>query len=111
MIFMILNLNTDTLDIILEGLSIAGYIFILIMTFEAKKKNKIFEAKPFPLIVIAIGLGLCSATMDFLSEFFYINWYTIYKFLMVGLKISSLLLFAFGLLLLFRFTSFLMGEK
>lgn len=98
-------------DLILEGLSVLGYIFVLIMAFNAKKKNKIFAAKPFPIIVIAIIIGLISAIMDVCTEFLWINRYSLYKTTFGILQIASLLLFAIGIILLFRFTTFLLGEN
>jgi hypothetical protein len=105
--------NIDFQDLILESLSLIGYIFVLIMTFNAKKRNKIFAAKPFPILVIAIILGLISAFMDVLSELLWFNnvsHYNIFKSSIGFMQIASLLLFAMGILLLFRFTSFLLGD-
>ena len=103
--------SPDLLDLILESLSVIGYLFVLYMVFHAKKKNKIFGAKPFPVLVIGILLGLTSAIMDVLTEFLWIENYSLFKSVMVSLKIAGLFLFAIGMYLLFRFTQFLLGDQ
>jgi hypothetical protein len=103
----------DVLDMILEGLTLVAYIFVFIMILYAKKKNQIFGAKPFPLLMGAVGMGLFSGLMDFSSEFIWFDksaHYDIYKSIMQILKITSLVIFAIAMLLLFRFQKFLMGE-
>ena len=43
------------------------------MLFYAKKKNKIFASKGFPIMVIALLLGVTSAFMDFFSEIYWFD--------------------------------------
>jgi len=103
----------DITDVILEGLALVAFLFVLLMAFYAKKNNKIFESKGFPVLISGIVLGTFSAFMDFLSEFYWINnndYYEVYKLIMAVFQIVGLLLFAISLMILFSFTKFLLGE-
>ena len=103
----------DLLDAFLESLAILGYIFVILMIFYAKRKNKIFASKGFPIMVIAIILGLLASAMDLFTELYWFDTfeeYNVFKSVIAGLKISSLIIFAFSLLILFKFTKFMMGE-
>ena len=111
MIFLTPSTSISTSDVILEGLSLVGYVFILFMAFYARKKNKIFASKGFPFMILAILLGTISAFMDLFSEFFWMDHYEIYKLVMSILMISGMVLFAVSLILVFRFTRFMMGEE
>ena len=100
-------------DMFLELLAIVGYAFVLIMVFYARKKNKIFASKGFPVMVIALLLGTTSAFMDFFSEIYWFDTLEIFlrfKFVYLILQIASLALFALSLILVFKFTKFMMGE-
>jgi len=104
--------EVDLVDAILEGLTVVAYLFVFFMIIKAKRNNKIFASKSFPLLILAIGLGTIAGGMDLFSEFFWIeNNYNIFKFFMEFTKIAGLLLFAISLLLVFRFTKFLMGDE
>ncbi len=101
-------------DAFLEAMSIVAYIFLLIMIFYARKKNKIFASKGFPVMIFAVLLGVLSAFMDFFTELYWfdeIEHYRIFKSIMSSLQIASLLIFALSLVLVFRFTKFMMGEE
>lgn len=101
----------DPLDLILEALSILGYLFILFMVFYANKQNPIFKSKGFPVLVFGVVLGLIAAFMDFITEIIWIeNNYEAFKFVMTIFQIGGLLLFSISLYLVFRFTEFMMGE-
>ena len=109
---LLLFAEVDILDAILEGLTVLAYIFVLFMVLKAKRNNKIFASKGFPLLLLAIGLGTIAGGMDLFNEFFWIeNNYEIFKLFMEFTKITGLLLFAISLLVVFRFTKFLMGEE
>jgi len=104
----------DHLDVILESLAVIAYIFVVLMVFYAKKRNKIFASKGFPVMVIAIILGLISAFMDLFTELYWFDTfeqYNVFKTLIASLQIASLVIFALSLLLVFKFTKFLMGEE
>lgn len=114
---MILQLFTpideiDLTDVILEGFALIAFIFVLLMVFYAKKNNKIFASKGFLVLISGIVLGIISALMDFLTEFYWIgnNNYQAYKLTMAVFQIVSLLLYAISLMILFSFTKFLLGE-
>ena len=98
-------------DAILEGLALIAYLFVLLMAFYAKKKNKIFASKGFLILISGIVLGIISAGMDFFTEFYWIDNYEQYKLTLVVFQIVGLLLFAISLMILFNFTKFLMGEE
>jgi len=100
----------DLSDAILEGLALVAFLFVLVMAFYAKKNNKIFASKGFPVLITGIALGTLSAFMDFLTEFYWIDNYELYKLTMVVFQIVGLLLFAISLMILFHFTKFLLGE-
>ncbi|MHA1718759.1 MAG: hypothetical protein ACTSWX_12570 [Promethearchaeota archaeon] len=102
--------DIDLSDVILEGLALIAYIFVLMMAFYAKKNNRIFASKGFFILISGIGLGTVSAFMDFLNEFYWIDNYEIYKTLMAIFQILGLLLFAISIMILFKFTKFLLGE-
>lgn len=109
---LLLFAEVDILDAFLEGLTVLAYIFVLFMVMKAKQGNKIFASKSYPLLILAIGLGTIAGLMDLFTEFFWIeNNYEIFKFFMEFTKIAGLLLFAVSLLMVFRFTTFLMGEE
>lgn len=97
-------------DAVLEGLSLFAFLFVLLMAFYAKKNNKIFASKGFLVLITGIILGTFSAFMDFLTEFYWIDNYEVYKLTMAVFQIVGLLLFAISLMILFRFTKFLLGE-
>ena len=98
-------------DFTLETMALVGYIFVLLTIFYAKKKNPIFASKGFSIMVIAIILGAVSASMDVSTEIYYYEvGYDIFKFIMASLQIISLIMFALSLLLVFKFTKFMMGE-
>ena len=101
----------DLSDAILEGLALVAFLFVLLMVFYAKKKNKIFASKGFLILITGIILGTLSAFMDFLTEFYWIDNYEAYKLTMVVFQIVGLLLFAISLMILFNFTKFLLGEE
>ena len=104
--------EVDILDAFLESLTVFAYIFVLFMVMKAKRNNKIFATKSYPLLILAIGLGMLAGLMDLFNEFFWIeNNYEIFKFFMEFSKIASLLIFAISLLTVFRFTTFLMGDE
>ena len=104
--------EVDVLDAILEGLTVLAYIFVLFMVMKAKRNNKIFASKGYPLLILAVGLGGIAGGMDLFSEFFWIeNNYEIFKFFMEFSKIAGLLLFAISLLVVLKFTTFLMGDE
>ncbi|WP_371804387.1 hypothetical protein [Candidatus Lokiarchaeum ossiferum] len=111
MIFMTPAPEINWLDAILEGLSLLGFVFILVMAFYAKKKNKIFASKGFPLMILAISMGLISAFMDLISEFYWMDNYELFKSVMSILLIVGFSLFALSLILVFKFTQFMMGEE
>ncbi|WP_457558301.1 hypothetical protein [Candidatus Harpocratesius sp.] len=112
MIAVSLSSEIDLLDVILESLSLVGFIFILIMAFYANKKNPIFRSKGFPILIIGIVLGIIAAGMDLLGEFVWFDTgYDIYKMVMSILYIFSLVVFSIAIFLVFRFTRFMMGEK
>ncbi|MHA1803932.1 MAG: hypothetical protein ACTSU4_05300 [Promethearchaeota archaeon] len=101
-------------DAVLEFLSLIAYIFLFVMVFYARKKNKIFASKGFPLMVLAIIMGIIGAFMDFFTEFYWfddINNYIIFKTAFSTLQITSLGIFALSLLLVFMFTKFMLGEE
>jgi len=101
-------------DFLLESIAVMGYLFVLLMVFYAKKRNKIFASKGFPILVLAIILSLTSAGMDLFTEIYWFasfEEYNVFKLLIASLQIASLLIFALSLLLVFKFTKFLMGEK
>ncbi|MHA1688284.1 MAG: hypothetical protein ACTSYC_10690 [Promethearchaeota archaeon] len=101
-------------DAILEFLSLIAYVFLLIMIFYARRKNKIFASKGFPLMILAIIMGVVGAFMDFFTEFYWfddINNYIIFKTVLSTLQIASLGTFALSLLLVFMFTRFMLGEE
>ncbi len=103
----------DLLDVFLEGLAVVAYIFVLLMVFYAKRKNKIFASKGFPIMVLAILLGLVSASMDLFTELYWFDTfeqYQLFKSLIAGLQIASLVIFAISLLVVFKFTTYMMGE-
>ena len=102
----------DIVDVILEGFALIAFLFVLLMVLYARKNNKIFASKGFLVLISGIVLGILSALMDFLTEFYWIenNNYQEYKLTMVVLQIVSLLLFAISLMILFSFTKFLLGE-
>ncbi|MFX0098614.1 MAG: hypothetical protein ACFFCS_03465 [Candidatus Hodarchaeota archaeon] len=103
----------NPLDAFLEAMAIVGYAFVLVMLFHVKKKNKIFASKGFPLMVVALLLGVASAIMDFFTEIYWIKpdeAYQLFKLTYLILQIASLGLFAVSLILVFRFTRFMMGE-
>ena len=102
----------DLIDVILEGLAPIAFIFVLVMAFYAKKNNKIFASKGFPVLITGIILGTISVIMDFLTEFYWIEevYYQIYKSIVAIFQILGLLLFAISLMILFHFTKFLLGE-
>ena len=102
----------DITDVILEGLALFAFLFVLLMAFYAKKNNKIFESKGFPVLITGIVLGTFSAFMDLMSEFYWMDqkFYEFYKLTMAVFQIVGLLLFAISLMILFRFTKFLLGE-
>ena len=109
---LLLFAEVDILDAFLEGLTVVAYIFVLFMVMKAKRNNKIFATKSYPLLILAIGLGMVAGLMDLFNEFFWIeNNYHIFKFFMEFSKIASLLIFAISLLTVFRFTTFLMGDE
>ncbi|MHA1491657.1 MAG: hypothetical protein ACTSRI_18630 [Promethearchaeota archaeon] len=100
-------------DAFLEAMSLIAYIFLFIMIFYARKKNKIFASKGFAVLILAVVLGVISAFMDFFTELYWfdeIEQYTIFKSIMSSLQIASLIIFALSLVLVFRFTKFMMGE-
>jgi len=101
----------DLPDVVLEGLAVVGYLFVFVMAMYARKKNRIFASKGFPLLLIAIGLGFVSVIMDFISEFAFIVHYELFKFTMMGLQLAGLILFTVAMALLFKFTQFMMGES
>ncbi len=103
--------NIDFLDVFLEGLSLLGFVFIIIMAFYARKKNKIFASKGFSVMIFAILLGTVSTFMDVLSELYWFDNYEIYKLTMSILLIAGFSLFAISLILVFKFTQFMMGEE
>ena len=98
-------------DAILEGLALIGFPFVLLMAFYAKKNNKIFASKGFLVLFTGIVLGILSAFMNFLTEFFWIDYYEVFKLTMEIFQIVGLLLFAISLMILFSFTKFLLGEE
>jgi len=98
-------------DAILEGLALFAYLFVLVMAFYAKRNNKIFASKGFLVLISGIVLGTLSAGMDFFTEFYWIDNYEPYKLTLVIFQIVGLLLFAISLMILFRFTKFLLGEE
>jgi hypothetical protein len=100
----------DLADVILEGLALIAYLFVLVMAIYAKKNNKIFASKGFLILISGIVLGVLSAGMNVFSEFYFIDAYQAYKLTMVVFQIVGLLLFAISLMILFRFTKFLLGE-
>jgi len=100
----------DIPDVLFEGLTVVGYMFVLVMAIYAQKKNRIFASKGFPLLVFAIGLGLVSSAMDFISEFVFINNYEIFKLIMEGFQIAGLVLFTIAMSVLFKFTQFMLGD-
>nr|QEE15090.1 hypothetical protein DSAG12_00913 [Candidatus Prometheoarchaeum syntrophicum] len=102
--------DIDILDAILEGLALFAYLFVLLMAFYAKKNNRIFASKGFLVLISGIVLGTLSAGLDFFTEFYWIDNYEPYKLTLVIFQIVGLLLFAISLMILFRFTKFLMGE-
>ncbi|MHA1521585.1 MAG: hypothetical protein ACTSRK_15500 [Promethearchaeota archaeon] len=111
MISVIFAPEFDLVDIILEGLSVFAYIFILLMAFYANKRNPIFRSKGFPVLIFGIGFGLIAAVMDFYTEFFWIeNNYDLFKSVMVSFQIASLVFFGIAMYLVFRFTTFMLGE-
>ncbi|MHA1732363.1 MAG: hypothetical protein ACTSU5_10480 [Promethearchaeota archaeon] len=111
MIALIPSPEVDVDDAILEGLTLVAFAFILVMAFHARRRNKIFASRGFWIMVLAITLGLVAALMDFLTEFFWIeSLYEEYKLVMNLLFVSSLFLFAVALLVVFKFTQFLLGE-
>ena len=97
-------------DAILEGLALVAFLFVLLMAFYAKKNNKIFASKGFLVLISGIILGTLSAFMNFLTEFYWIDNYEVFKLIMVIFQIVGLLLFAISLMILFSFTKFLLGE-
>lgn len=100
-------------DVVLEGVSFLAYIFFFVMILYARRKNKIFASKSFSIMILALILGICSAFMDFFTELYWFenyNNYLLFKSLISGLQIASLLIFAISLLLVFRFTKFMLGE-
>lgn len=103
--------DIDFDDVILEGLALVAYLFVLLMVFYAKKNNKIFASKGFLVLISGIILGTISAFMNFLSEFYWIEPYEVYKLTFVILQIVGLFLFAISLMILFRFTKFLLGDE
>ena len=100
----------DIPDAILEGLALFAFLFVLLMAFYAKKNNKIFATKGFLVLITGIFLGIISAFMNFLTEFYWIDNYEVFKLTMVIFQIVGLLLFAISLMILFSFTKFLLGE-
>ncbi|MHA1775186.1 MAG: hypothetical protein DRO88_04405 [Promethearchaeia archaeon] len=103
--------SIDELDLILEFLSLLGFLFIFIMVIYANKKNPVFRSKGYPVLLIGIGLGTIAAGMDVFDEFFWIHQgYEIFKTTMNVLFILSLTIFSFAIFLVFRFTKFIMGE-
>ena len=112
MISVIIAPDFDFIDIVLEGLSVIAYIFILFMAFYANSRNPIFKSKGFPVLIFGIGFGLISALMDFYTEFFWIEEnYDLFKSVMVSFQIASLVIFGFAMYLVFRFTTFMLGEE
>jgi hypothetical protein len=104
--------NVAVQDAILEAISLFAYFFILAAAFYARKKNKIFATKGFPIMIISIILGLIASFMDLFTEFFWIESnYEAFKLSMSVIQILSLLLFTLALMLVFKFTSYLMGEE
>ena len=111
--FIIISDPADIRDVFLEALAIGGYAFVLIMLFYAKKRNKIFASKGFPVMVIALLFGITSAFMDFFSEIYWFDTFEqfqVFKMIYLILQIISLGLFAFSLILVFKFTRYMMGE-
>ena len=112
MILIIIAPTFNILDIILEGLSVIAYIFILFMAFYAIKRNPIFKSKGFPVLIFGIAFGLVAAFMDFYSEFFWFEEnYSLFKTAMTIFQIASLVIFGFAMFLVFKFTTFMMGEE
>lgn len=97
-------------DAVLELLAFVAHVFILGTALYARKKNKIFASKGFVALSVAIALGIAAAFMDFLTELYWIDAYDLYKSFMSVLQVAGLVLFAVSLILVFRFTKFLMGE-
>lgn len=100
----------DLSDAFLEGLALIAFLFVLVMAYYAKKNNKIFASKGFPVLISGIFLGTIAAFMDFFTEFYWIDNYEFYKLTMAVFMIVGLLLFAISLMILFHFTKFLLGE-
>ena len=101
-------------DFLLESIAVIGYLFVLLMVFYAKRRNKIFASKGFPILVLAIILSFTSAGMDLFTEIYWFNTfeqYNVFKLTISILRITSLVIFALSLLLVFKFTKFLMGEE
>lgn len=111
MIFITPAPEINWLDAVLEGLSLLGFVFILVMAFYAKEKNKIFASKGFPVMVLAILMGTTSAFMDLFSEFYWLDNYEIFKLIMSILLIGGFGLFAISLILVFKFTQYMMGDE
>ncbi len=103
----------NLLDVFLEAIAVVAYVFVLLMIFYAKNKNKIFASKSFPVLVLAILLGLISGIMDLFTELYWFDTfeqYQVFKLIISGLQIASLVIFAMSLLLVFKFTKYMMGE-
>jgi len=100
-------------DAFLETMALVAYVFVVLMIFYAKKKNKIFASKGFPVLVLAIFLGLLSGAMDLFTELYWFDTfeqYQVFKLLIAVFQIASLLIFALSLVLVFKFTKYMMGE-
>ena len=94
----------DILDAVLEAIVLIMFVFVLIMLFYAKKKNKIFASKWFLVMVLAIVMGIVSVFMDFFTELYLFDdelQFDIYRLIMVLLQIACLEVFALSLVLLF----------
>ena len=105
--------EVNVLDAFFEGLSLVAYVFVLVMLFYARKKNKIFGTKGFPVMILALLLGVVSAGMDFFTELYWFDEYQSYllfKSLIAIFQIASLIIFGVSLLLVFRFTRLMLGE-
>ena len=63
----------DLVDALLESLAVIAYLFVILMVFYAKRKNKIFASKGFPIMVIAIIIGLLASAMDFFTELYWFD--------------------------------------
>ncbi len=94
----------DILDAVLQAIVFIAFVFVLIVLFYAKKKNKIFASKWFLVMVLAIVMGVVSVFMDFFTELYLFDddvLFDTYKLIMVILQIASLEIFALSLVLLF----------